>query len=50
MHISQIGISNAVVIMTSNVGSPYLKEGSYDTGAINESVHKLVMGELRRHF
>ena len=50
MHISQIGIFYALVIMTSNFGSPHLTEGLDDTGAINESIHQLVMDETRRHF
>ena len=45
-----VDFKNTVIIMTSNIGSPYLLEGITDRGEIKEEVRKLVMSELRRHF
>ena len=45
-----VDFKNTVIIMTSNIGSPYLLEGVTDRGEIKEEVRKQVMSELRRHF
>ena len=45
-----VDFRNALVIMTSNVGSPHLIEGVDDTGEIDERVNERVMGELRQRF
>jgi ATP-dependent Clp protease ATP-binding subunit ClpB len=39
-----------VIIMTSNIGSHYLLEGSTEGGTITEQARALVMGDLRSHF
>ena len=45
-----VDFKNTVVIMTSNIGSPYLLEGVTDDGEIRESARDAVMAELRRQF
>lgn len=45
-----VDFKNTVVIMTSNIGSPYLLEGVTDDGEIRESARAAVMAELRRQF
>ncbi|MFC8038033.1 ATP-dependent chaperone ClpB [Paenarthrobacter sp. NPDC057355] len=45
-----VDFRNTVIIMTSNIGSQYLLEGSAEGGAITEAARGLVMGELRAHF
>ncbi len=45
-----VDFKNTVIIMTSNIGSPYLLEGVTEQGEIKESARKKVMGELRRQF
>ena len=45
-----VDFKNTVVIMTSNIGSPYLLEGVTDEGEIRESARDAVMAELRRQF
>ncbi len=45
-----VDFKNTVIIMTSNVGSPYLLEGVTTDGQITEKARSQVMGELRRHF
>ncbi len=45
-----VDFKNAVIIMTSNLGSPRLIEDASDTGEIAEPVHGKVMAELRAHF
>ena len=45
-----VDFKNAVVIMTSNIGSPHLVEGLTPKGQIAEAVREQVMGELRAHF
>ncbi len=45
-----VDFKNTVVIMTSNIGSPYLIEGVTDDGEIRESARDAVMAELRRQF
>ncbi|MFE7323965.1 ATP-dependent chaperone ClpB [Streptomyces sp. NPDC057565] len=45
-----VDFRNTVVIMTSNLGSPYLLEDATDAGDIKPEVRELVMGELNSHF
>ena len=45
-----VDFKNTVVIMTSNIGSPYLLDGVTDDGEIRESARDAVMAELRRQF
>ncbi len=45
-----VDFKNTVVIMTSNIGSPFLLEGLSPQGEITEPARAQVMGELRRHF
>ena len=45
-----VSFRNAVVIMTSNIGSEYLVEGVTPSGEIKPEARALVMSELRRHF
>ncbi|MGW1090723.1 ATP-dependent chaperone ClpB, partial [Streptomyces sp. NPDC002596] len=45
-----VDFRNTVVIMTSNLGSPYLLEDATDAGEIKPEVRELVMGELNSHF
>jgi ATP-dependent Clp protease ATP-binding subunit ClpB len=45
-----VDFRNAVIIMTSNVGSPYLLEGLTGSGEIPEDVRERVMAELRSYF
>jgi ATP-dependent Clp protease ATP-binding subunit ClpB len=45
-----VDFRNAVVIMTSNVGSPFLLEGVTADGQIQEDARALVIAELRSHF
>jgi ATP-dependent Clp protease ATP-binding subunit ClpB len=45
-----IDFKNTVIIMTSNMGSPYLLEGMTEQGEIKEEAREQVMTQLRRHF
>jgi ATP-dependent Clp protease ATP-binding subunit ClpB len=45
-----VDFKNTVIIMTSNIGSPYLLEGVTDRGEIREETRKQVMAEMRRQF
>jgi ATP-dependent Clp protease ATP-binding subunit ClpB len=45
-----VDFKNTLIIMTSNIGSPYLLENASETGEIAEDVRKKVMNELRAHF
>jgi ATP-dependent Clp protease ATP-binding subunit ClpB len=49
-HGRTVDFKNAIIIMTSNIGSPHLIENASETGEIADSVRKKVMGELRLHF
>ena len=41
---------NTILIMTSNIGSPYLLDGIDESGNIKEEAQELVMNDLRAHF
>ena len=45
-----VDFKNTVVIMTSNIGSPYLLEGLNAQGEITEVARDKVLKELRNHF
>ena len=45
-----VDFKNTVVIMTSNLGSPYLLRGIGENGEIGEETRELVMAELNRQF
>jgi ATP-dependent Clp protease ATP-binding subunit ClpB len=45
-----VDFKNTVIIMTSNIGSPYLLEGISEEGEITEKARKSVMEDLRQHF
>jgi len=45
-----VDFRNTVVIMTSNIGSPYLLEGATASGELKPEARDMVMAELRAHF
>ncbi len=45
-----VDFKNAVIIMTSNIGSDHLLNGIGDNGAVDEGARDKVFGELRRRF
>lgn len=45
-----VSFKNTVIIMTSNIGAPYLIEGITESGDIKEDTRLLVMRELRSNF
>ncbi|MCW2611650.1 MAG: ATPase domain protein [Cryptosporangiaceae bacterium] len=45
-----VDFRNTVIIMTSNIGSPYLLDGLLPSGEIAPDAREMVMGELRSHF
>lgn len=45
-----VDFKNTVIIMTSNIGSPYLLEGVKGDGEISEALRTKVFNELRSHF
>ncbi len=45
-----VSFKNTVIIMTSNIGAPYLIEGITETGDIKEETRLSVMRELRSNF
>ncbi|MGE3539385.1 MAG: ATP-dependent chaperone ClpB [Candidatus Tectimicrobiota bacterium] len=45
-----VNFKNTVIIMTSNIGSPYLLEGVTRHGEITEEARASVMREMRQHF
>jgi ATP-dependent Clp protease ATP-binding subunit ClpB len=45
-----VNFRNTVIIMTSNIGSPYLLDGVTDSGQISEQAREQVMAELRAAF
>jgi ATP-dependent Clp protease ATP-binding subunit ClpB len=45
-----VDFRNTVIIMTSNIGSTYLLEGTSPTGEITPDARDAVMAELRHHF
>lgn len=49
-HGRTVDFKNTIIIMTSNIGSPYLLEGVSETGEIRSDIRNRVMSELRAHF
>ncbi len=45
-----VDFKNTILIMTSNIGAPYLLEGIQEDGSISADAEELVMNELRAHF
>lgn len=45
-----VDFKNCIVIMTSNIGSPYLLEHIEKDGTISEEVKEYVEDEMKRHF
>ena len=45
-----IDFKNTILIMTSNIGSPYLLDGIDEKGDIKPEAQEQVMGDLRGHF
>ena len=45
-----VDFKNAVIIMTSNIGSSHLLEGVTGTGEIRKEARLAVMAEMRQHF
>lgn len=45
-----VDFKNTILIMTSNIGSQYLRDGIQDDGSISEEARNLVMQDLRAHF
>lgn len=45
-----VDFKNTIVIMTSNIGSPHLIQGTDDNGELTEAVKDRVMKELSGHF
>ena len=49
-HGRTVNFQNTVVIMTSNIGSPYLMDGVDENGDITEHARKMITDELHAHF
>ena len=45
-----VDFKNTILIMTSNIGSPYLLDGIDESGEIKPEAEELVMNDLRAHF
>jgi ATP-dependent Clp protease ATP-binding subunit ClpB len=45
-----VDFKNCIVIMTSNIGSPYLIEAIRNDGSVSETVKETVLEEMRKHF
>jgi len=45
-----VNFKNTIIIMTSNIGSPFLIENANENGEIDEETRKKVMNELRANF
>ncbi|WP_027398193.1 ATP-dependent chaperone ClpB [Anaerovorax odorimutans] len=45
-----VDFKNTIVIMTSNIGSPYIIENISKDGTISDSVKEQVENEMKRHF
>ncbi|MCX7766787.1 MAG: AAA family ATPase, partial [Candidatus Sumerlaeia bacterium] len=49
-HGRTVDFKNTILIMTSNIGSPFLLEGVTETGEIKPRVREQVLSEMRLHF
>ena len=45
-----VDFKNTILIMTSNIGSPYLLDGIGEDGEVKPEAEELVMNDLRGHF
>ncbi|MDR1953572.1 MAG: AAA family ATPase, partial [Clostridiales Family XIII bacterium] len=45
-----VDFKNTIIIMTSNIGSPYLIENIKDDGSIDEDVKETTIEEMKKHF
>ncbi len=45
-----VDFKNTILIMTSNIGAPYLLDGIQEDGSISAGAEEMVMNELRAHF
>ncbi len=45
-----VDFKNTILIMTSNIGSPYLLEGIDEKGEIKPEAEEMVLNDLRKHF
>ncbi|MDR1292221.1 MAG: ATP-dependent chaperone ClpB [Clostridiales Family XIII bacterium] len=45
-----VDFKNTIIIMTSNIGSPYLIENISDDGKISDEVKDATVDEMKRHF
>ncbi len=45
-----VDFKNTILIMTSNIGAPYLLDGIQENGSISAEAQEAVMNELRAHF
>ena len=45
-----VDFRNAIIIMTSNIGSGHMLEGITDAGEFRPGVHEAVLSDLKRHF
>ena len=45
-----VDFKNTILIMTSNIGSPYLLDGIDENGDIKQEAQDMVMNDLRSHF
>ena len=45
-----VDFKNTILIMTSNIGSPYLLDGIDENGEIKSEAQEMVMNDLRGHF
>ena len=49
-QVRTVDFKNTILIMTSNIGSPYLLEGIDENGEIKPEAQEQVMNDLRGHF
>ena len=45
-----VDFKNTILIMTSNIGSPYLLDGIDENGEIKSEAQEMIMNDLRGHF
>jgi ATP-dependent Clp protease ATP-binding subunit ClpB len=45
-----VNFKNTIIIMTSNIGSPYLIENIKDDGTITDEVRETTIEEMKKHF
>ncbi|MDR0886565.1 MAG: ATP-dependent chaperone ClpB [Clostridiales Family XIII bacterium] len=45
-----VDFKNTIIIMTSNIGSPYLIDNIKDDGSVDEDIKEDVIDEMKKHF